>query len=86
MSSIMQSRECDMDGMGGALTGFLCSPPSWASETESAGAKWTITAINNGSERRYATTWDTWDWYNDEGEVIHTGDHALDDIRTKRKT
>ncbi len=86
MSSIMQSRECDMDGNGGPLTGFLCSPPSWAPETESAGAKWTITAINNGSERKYNSSWATWDWYNDEGEIIHTGDYAPDDIRTKRKT
>jgi hypothetical protein len=86
MASIMQSRECDRDGMGGPLTGFLFSPPSWASETESAGPKWTITAINNGNERRYSTTWDTWDWYNDKGEVIHTGDYAPDDIRTKSET
>ena len=85
MASIMSSRECDMDGNGGALSGFLTPPPSWASETENAGAKWTITAINNGVERRSYGSYTTWDWYDEKGEVIHTGPYAPDDIRTKKR-
>lgn len=85
MASIMKARECDMDGSGGPLSGFLFPPPSWASDTESAGPKWTITAINNGIERKSYGTYTTWDWYDDKGEVIHTGPYSADDIRTKKR-
>ena len=86
MASIFRSRECDMDGNDGELSGFLFQPPSWASDDKPAGPKWRIMAIKNGNERKYNSNWETWDWYDEAGKVIHTGDYAPDDIRTKRKT
>jgi hypothetical protein len=87
MGTILKTRQCDMDGFGGTLSGHLFSPPSWASEDTSSGPQWRIVAINNGSERRSYGSYKTWDWYDDNGEVIHTGPYAPDDIRTlKRKS
>ena len=74
MASIFRSRECDMDGNDGELSGFLFQPPSWASDDKPAGPKWRITAIKNGSERKYNSTWETWNWYDEAGKVIHIGD------------
>jgi hypothetical protein len=87
MGTILKTRQCDMGGFGGTLSGHLFSPPSWASEDTSSGPQWRIVAINNGSERRSYGSYKTWDWYDDNGEVIHTGPYAPDDIRTlKRKS
>jgi hypothetical protein len=85
MASILKSRDCDMDGFGGELSGHLYPPPSWASEDTSSGPQWKIVAINNGVEHKSYGTYQTWDWYDGHGEVVHTGPHSADDIRTKKK-
>lgn len=80
MCSIMKSRECDMDGDGGALSGYLFPSQTWDEEQEAyvvdeiqIGPKWEIIGLKNGSERIGWSNWTTWDWFKD-GEKVGTGD------------
>ncbi len=80
MCSIMKSRECDMDGDGGALSGYLFPSQTWDEEQGAyvvdeiqTGPKWEIIGLKNGSERIGWSNWTTWDWFKD-GEKVGTGD------------
>jgi len=80
MCSIMKSRECDMDGFDGQMSGYLFPSKTWDDEKNEyvmdkiqRGPKWEIIGIRNGSERVGYSTWTTWDWYKD-GEKVGSGD------------
>ena len=82
MESIFKNRECDMDGDGGQMSGYLFHSRHWDEEQEEyvddkvqTGPKWEILGIKNAYEKIGWSNWETWEWFKD-GESVGKGDKA----------
>jgi hypothetical protein len=82
MASVFKNRECDMDGDGGEMSGYLFPTHHWDEEQREyvmneiqTGPKWEIVGLKNAYEKIGWSNWSTWEWFKD-GESIGTGDEA----------
>ena len=82
MERVFKNRECDMDGDGGEMSGYLFPTHHWDEDQREyvmneiqTGPKWEIVGIKNAYEKHGWSNWETWEWFKD-GESIGKGDKA----------